>query len=100
MIKREKKKNQQVKHENAETPKTEQEVEKVDSEKLENDTNENTQLILIEENDYHQSYNWRLTKKSIGTFLVIVFSMVFFFLLFRIDQVTVFTKTKLQPTTK
>ena len=30
------------------------------------DFDHNTQVILVEENEYAHSFNWRLTKKNIG----------------------------------
>lgn len=51
--------------------------------------NPDTQVILVEENEQSNSFNWRLTKKNIGSFLVIVLSMLFFFFLFRLDKVVV-----------
>ena len=44
--------------------------------------NPDTQVILVEENEQTNSFNWRLTKKNIGSFLVIVLSMLFFFFIF------------------
>ena len=51
--------------------------------------NPDTQVILVEGNDQTNSFNWRLTKKNVGSFFVIVLSMIFFFFLFRIDKVVV-----------
>ena len=50
------------------------------------------QAILEAGNEQNNSFNWRLTKKNIGSFLVIVLSMIFFFFLFRIDRVGVLVK--------
>lgn len=66
------------------------------------DFDHNTQVILVEENEYAHSFNWRLTKKNIGSFLVIILSMLFFFFLFRIDKVAVLISkfaSVLQPIT-
>ncbi|MBQ4522555.1 MAG: AI-2E family transporter [Lachnospiraceae bacterium] len=52
-------------------------------------SNPDTQVILVEGNEQTNSFNWRLTKKNIGSFFVIALSMIFFFFLFRIDKVAV-----------
>lgn len=55
---------------------------------------------VLEASDQNHAFNWRLTKKNIGSFLVIVLSMLFFFFLFRLDRVAVMlnkTISVLQP---